>query len=58
MILRPFREGYANMHREKSNRSDNYSNKKEGEVSIDYNPSNKKAKDKGIGEYVDYEEVD
>tara|TARA_R110002124_G_scaffold272540_4_gene441736 strand:+ start:91 stop:336 length:246 start_codon:yes stop_codon:yes gene_type:complete len=61
-ILRPFRQGYANGSRQQhQNRTRNYQRndpKKEGEVSIDYQPSKGKTNDKGIGEYVDYEEVD
>lgn len=61
-VLRPFRQGYANANRQQNQQgSNNYQSpnrKSEGEVSIDFRPSKGKANDKGIGEYVDYEEVD
>lgn len=58
MFLKPFRQGYANAGRNKNNSYRPYTRGKEGDVSIDYNPSKKKTNDQGIGEYVDYEEVD
>lgn len=62
MVLKPFRQGYANASRQQSQqRSNNYQDqnrKSEGEVSIDFHPAKGKTNDKGIGEYVDYEEVD
>ena len=61
-FLKPFREGYANASRQQNQqRQNNYQNQKrksEGEVSIDFRPSKGKTNDNGIGEYVDYEEVD
>lgn len=62
MVLKPFRQGFANASRQQNQQRSNTNNrqnpKREGEVSIDFNPSKGKANDKGIGEYVDYEEVD
>lgn len=61
-FLKPFREGFANASRQHDQqRRNNYegkNRKSEGEVSIDYRPSKEKTNDTGIGEYVDYEEVD
>lgn len=61
-ILKPFRQGYANASRQqnqqRSNNNRHQNPKSEGEVSIDFNPSKGKTNDRGIGEYVDYEEVD
>ncbi len=34
-----------------------YKNKKEGEVTIDFKGTGKKSFDKNIGEYIDYEEI-
>lgn len=33
-------------------------NPKEGNVSIDKNPKNKRRSNKNVGEYIDYEEID
>jgi hypothetical protein len=34
-----------------------YKNKREGEVTIEYKGTGKKSFDKNIGEYIDYEEI-
>ena len=39
-------------------KNDKYSNKKEGEVSIDKMPKKNKTKSDKLGDYVDYEEID
>ena len=55
MFMKPFRQGYANAER---NHYQSRTKRKEGELSVDYNPKKKKLNDNGVGEYVDYEEVD
>jgi len=39
-------------------KNQNYRKKKEGEVTIDYTPKEKKHFDKNSGEYIDFEEVE
>lgn len=54
IIIKPFKEGYATGG---NKRSGNPFSKREGEVTITYNPhKDRKLSDK-VGEYVDYEEV-
>ncbi len=55
LVLVPFTKGYQN---QRSNQGSNSkSPKREGEVSIEFDPQKSKSKEHSVGEYVDYEEV-
>ncbi len=53
-ILRSY---VKNMKRNFENQNTQYSNKKEGDVTINPNSKNDKKFNKGEGDYVDYEEI-
>jgi len=49
---------FSDLQKKMNGQSHNqYQNKKEGEVTIEYKETGKKSYDKNIGEYIDYEEV-
>lgn len=58
LFLKPFKQGFANGGRGNDNWNRPQNKTKEGEVTIDFNPSKDKGRNSEIGEYVDYEEVD
>ncbi len=57
VLLRPFREGYANGGQRASKGFNPFQKKDEGDVSINYDPRKNDKPHHEIGEYVDYEEV-
>lgn len=59
IFVRPFKEGFAgNDSRKAKNGFKNpFASKKEGDVSITYDPRKSPPQNKEVGEYVDYEEV-
>lgn len=57
IFLRPFKEGYANGGQRNRGGFNPFQNKREGEVSINYDPRKDEKPHKQVGEYVDYEEV-
>tara|TARA_R110001592_G_scaffold37720_2_gene125476 strand:+ start:8484 stop:8747 length:264 start_codon:yes stop_codon:yes gene_type:complete len=58
LVIRPFREGMQS-HGQARNASTERANtaRQEGEVSVTYDPKQSQARDNGVGEYIDYEEV-
>jgi hypothetical protein len=59
LFIRPFRQGFVNNGGStQKSRGQSRSHQKEGDISIDYDPRKNKRKDNGVGEYIDYEEVD
>lgn len=56
VLLKPFREGYADGDQKRGGFNP-FQSKKEGDVSIKFDPRKGKKGSKEIGEYVDYEEV-
>ena len=61
LFVKPFREGYGAGNPGGGHKQGNWNNpfnrKKEGEVTISYNPNKSQKEDKKVGEYVDYEDV-
>lgn len=57
LFVKPFREGYAQSQQGRGGQRWKNPFQKEGEVTIIANPKNRKIKDEGVGDYVDYEEV-
>lgn len=57
VLLRPFREGYANGGQRSRGGFNPFQRKDEGDVSVEYDPRKDKKPHHEIGEYVDYEEV-
>lgn len=59
LFVRPFSQGYSQNGRSANGQANSNSSSREGDVSINFDPRNKKAK-KGsddLGDYIDYEEV-
>ncbi len=55
IFLRPFREGYANGGNPRS--ANPFGQKRQGNITVTYNPEKGRKDNKSVGEYIDYEEV-
>ncbi len=58
IFIRPFKQGYANGDPRRKAQANSFERKKkEGEVSISFDPRKDRRNGDQVGEYVDYEEV-
>lgn len=58
IFVRPFREGYKSGDQKRTRGFQNpFQNKKEGDISISYDPRKDRKTSSEVGEYVEYEEV-
>jgi len=57
LFVKPFKQGYGGQGRRRPNAGPHTQQRKEGDVTISYDPRKQKGHSQGVGEYVDYEEV-
>lgn len=58
LFVKPFKQGYGSQQgRRSADPNTNRKQRKEGDVTITYDPQKRRGDNQSLGEYVDYEEV-